>query len=136
VTLSVQEADAAIIDPVNRRLAFHIDFEGKSRWVVVEVPQNFDEAAQAMVTQMPGRVVQDKIDRALTSGSIALIVLAIVFGTLILVSIIAVFIFTVVPPRRPPAPVSWMIFETYAESMMMGIILLPGFFRKTRCIEE
>jgi hypothetical protein len=136
VTLSVQEADAAIIDPANRRLAFHIDFEGKPRWVAVDVPQNFDEAAQAVVTQMPGRVVQDKIDRALTSGSMALIVLAILLGTLILVSIIAVFVFTVVRPRRPPARVSSVVFETYAESVMTAITLLPGFFRKTRYIEE
>jgi hypothetical protein len=134
VSINVHEADAAIIDPANRRLAFHADFEGKRRWVAVDVPQNFDEAAQAVTAQMPGRVVQDKIDRALTSGSIALIVLACLFIALILVSIIAAFIFTVVRPSRPPARISTTTIaqaRVYAAGLLLPINLLPGFVRKT-----
>lgn len=101
VTLNLREAESAIVDPANRRLAFRLNFEGKPRWVAVEVPQYFDEAAQEVIAQLPGRAAQDKIDRTLTSGSIALIVLAIVFGVLILVSVIAAFVF--MSTRRPPS---------------------------------
>jgi len=100
VTLNLQEADRAIVDPANRRLAFHLNFEGKQRWVAFDVPENFEEAAQAVTTQMSGRVFQDKIARALTSGSIAMIVLGVFFAVMILVSIIAAFVF--MSRQRPP----------------------------------
>ena len=133
VTLNLPEADQAILDPANRRLAFHLNFQGKPRWVAVEVPQNFDEAAQAVAIQLPGRVVQENIDRALTSGSIALLVLAILFGVMILLSIVAVFIFTL---RRRPVPqrITSMLIPTGSWALVVNG--LQGFVRRIRCTSE
>jgi|GEM_PF-2135824 len=133
VTLNAREADAAIIDPANRRLAFRLNFQGKMRWVAVDVPQDFEGAGQAVATQMAGRVVQDKIERALTSGSIALIVLAIAFAVLILISVIAAFVFmSMRPPRTMPAT-SGMITGIKACAAAVPLMLnpLPGFFRRS-----
>lgn len=138
VTINLQEADATVIDPANRRLAFQLNFEGKRRWVAVELPQNFDEAAQAVATQMPGRTVQDNINRALTSGSIALIVSGILFGVLILVSVIAAFFFMAVRPSRTPSVAPSLI--TFAglcvAPLAMSFSLLPKCVRRILCTEE
>ena len=138
VTLNLMEADAAIIDPANRRLAFHGNFEGKPGWVAIEISANFDEAAQAVTAQLPGRVVQDRIERALTSGSIAMIVIAILFGVMILVSIIAALIFM---SRRPPQRIdvsAKMLTDVAAHAVAfpIAITLLPGSVRRTQCISE
>lgn len=132
VTLNVHEADRAIIDPANRRLAFHLNFEGKMRWVAVDVPENFEDAGQAVATQMAGRVFQDKIQRALTSGSIAMIVLAIVFAALILVSVIAAFIFMATErPRTRPATSSVITgIKACAAAVPLVLNRLPGFVRR------
>jgi len=98
------------------------------------LPQNFDEAAQAVTTQMPGRVAQDTINRALSTASIVLIVIGVLFVVLMLVSIIAVFIFTVVRPPSPPARASSTMImhaEKYAASLPWAVNFLSGLFRKT-----
>ncbi|MGZ5435037.1 MAG: hypothetical protein ACXWID_07675 [Pyrinomonadaceae bacterium] len=131
VTLNLLEADAAVIDPANRRLAFRGNFEGKHRWVAIDVPANFDEAAQPVAAQLPERVSQDRIERALTSASIAMIVIAILFAVMIAVSVIAAAIFM---NRRPPRtmPVVSMVTESYG-GCLAAISFLPGFARRTRC---
>lgn len=133
VTLNLLEADAAVIDPANRRLAFHGNFEGKSRWVAIDVPANFEEVAEAVTVQLQGRVVQDRIERALTSGSIAMIVIAILFALLILLSIIGAFIFM---NRRGPQRIdvsSKTVTEGAAYAAFVSITSLTGFVRRTRC---
>jgi hypothetical protein len=125
-TLNLNEADAVIADPVNRRLAFHLNYEGKPRWVAFEVTQNFDEAARVVAEEMPGRVAEEKIERALTSGSIALIVIAILFAALILVSIVSAFLF--IGRTRRVMPTRSMI------SFLPAIAFLPGLSRRIRCI--
>lgn len=133
VTLDLREADAAVVDPANRRLAFHMNFEGKPRWVAVDMPENFEAAAQAVTTQLPGRVVQDNIPRALTSGSIAMIVLASLFAVLIVLSIVSVLIFTL---RRPPARRPISTISIHASWWVVAFSLVPGFFRRIRCTAE
>jgi len=138
VTLNLLEADAAVIDPANRRLAFHGNFEGKPRWVAIDVPANFDEAAQAVAAQLPGRVVQDRIERALTSGSIAMIVIAILFSVLILFSIIGAFIFMNrrAPQRIDVSSKTVSDIAAHAAAFPFAITLLPGFVRRIRCTWE
>jgi hypothetical protein len=130
-TLNVGEADAAVIDPANRRLAFHVNFEGKPRWVALDVSENFDAAAQAVATQLPGRVVQDNIPRGLTSGSIAMIVLASLLGVLIVLSVLSVFIFML---RRPP--VRTVSMTTIHGWGPIALSFAPEFFRRTRYTAE
>jgi hypothetical protein len=135
VTVNLLGADAAVIDPANRRLAFHVNAEGKERWIALDAPENFEQAAQAVATQMRGRVTQDTIPRALTSGSIAMIVIGILFAAMILVSIIAAFIFM---NRRAPQRIdvsSGTVSDVaaHAAAFPFAITLLPGFARRTRC---
>jgi hypothetical protein len=132
VSLDLREADAAHIDPANRRMAFHINFEGKPRWVAIEAPENFDAAVQAVSTQLSGRVYQDNITRALTSGSIALIVLASLSAAIIALGVVGAFIFMM---RRPPARnfESMIFLSCWAP---VALSLAPVFSRRTRCTSE
>lgn len=127
VTLNLREADAAVIDPANRRLAFHLNYEGKPRWIALDVRENFEEAAQVVATEMQGRISQDTIPRALTSGSIAMIVIGILFGTLIVVSVVAAFLF--MNTRRPPQRVSVAGLAqpalVYVATLPLAISLFP-----------
>ena len=131
VTLNVQEADRAIIDPANRRLAFHVEFEGKPRWVALDVPQDFEAAGQAVAAQLQGRVFQDKIERALTSGSIALIVLASLFVAMILFSLLAVFVFMARAPRNRVTPGIIGQIKIYGAALPLTLNSLTGWFRRT-----
>ena len=136
--LNLSEADGAVIDRANRRLAFRLNYEGKQRWVAFDVPEKFDESAQAVSTQLTGRVGDDKIDRALSSGSIVLIVMAILFVVLIAFSIIAVMVFMT---RRPPQPMRTpatsliQYAPLYAIALPVWFDLRRGLFRRRRCIE-
>lgn len=135
VTLNVQDAEMAIIDPANRRLAFLTTFEGKQRWIAVNlVGPDFEGAAQAVAMQFQGRVFQDKIDRALTSGSIGLIVFGSVLVVMILLSVIAAFVFFATSRRAPTGMIG--TFKTYAASIAFAINFLPGPFRRSRCTAE
>lgn len=125
VTLNLLEADAAVIDPANRRLAFHVPFNGKPRWVALEAAENFEAAAQSVASQLNGRVVQDKIERTLTSGSIAMIVMAILFAVLMVISIIGAFIFM---NRRAPQRIN-------VSSMWISALAAPSTRRQDLFVE-
>lgn len=132
VTLDLREADGAVIDPANRRLAFHVNFSGKPRWVAVEVLGDFEAVAETVATNFAGRVVQDNIPRALTSGSIALIVMASLLAALIVLSVVSVFIFTMRRPRSQPA----VAMNAFCSWLAVAFSCASGFFRRTRCTLE
>ena len=136
VTLNLRGSETAIIDPANRRLAFLTSFEGKQRWIAMDVPQDFEGAAQTVAAQFQGRVFQDTINRALTSGSIAMIVMACVFAGLMLVSVIAAFVFysTSRPRRVAPGMISHL--KSYGAMLPSAITSLTRSVRRSRCTGE
>lgn len=94
VNVNLQNSDAVVVDSPNRRLAFHTNFEGKQRWIAFDVIENFDSAAQRVRALMPSRCADGKIDRGLSSSSIVLLVLLVLFAVLIAFSIVAFLIWS------------------------------------------